>query len=397
VKVAISTVGKYHAFDLARQLEQRDMLACVYTGYPRFKLAQEGLPQGLLRPFPFIQMICLLCVKLGIRAGWMNRQMAWISHRALDMYSSSGLPKCDAFIGLSGVGLITGTKVQQRGGVYVCDRGSTHLRYQDRLIRDEYQRYGLPFNENSEQKIAEEEAEYERADAITVPSSFSRRSFVEMGIPASKVHQIPYGVDFSRFSKVGQPSPDRFDVLFVDQFCIRKGARYLLEGFKNLDHPNKCLTLAGAIAPEVKPILAKYAAAMPVKILGHVPHVKLKEIMSRSHVLVLPSVEDGFGLVLAEAMACGCPIIASENTGAPDLIRDGCEGYIVPVRESESISDRLQTLADNPALRNQMSDAAITTIRRTDGWKRYGDAMVELLEVLLRANRGRLEVAAENT
>jgi glycosyltransferase involved in cell wall biosynthesis len=104
--------------------------------------------------------------------------------------------------------------------------------------------------------------------------------------------------------------------------------------------------------------------------------------MQESHVLVLPSIEDGFGLVMAEAMACGCPVIASTNTGGADLFADGKEGFLVPIRDPQAIADKMQTLVDDPALRGRMSAAARSRVSQIGGWSDYGDRWVDLLEQL---------------
>jgi glycosyltransferase involved in cell wall biosynthesis len=104
--------------------------------------------------------------------------------------------------------------------------------------------------------------------------------------------------------------------------------------------------------------------------------------MSRSHALVLPSIEDGFGLVLSEAMACGCPPIASNNTGAEDLFTDGVEGFLVPIRDPAAITARLQQLADSPELQRRMSAAALARVRSLGGWTDYGDRWESLLHTL---------------
>ncbi len=72
------------------------------------------------------------------------------------------------------------------------------------------------------------------------------------------------------------------------------------------------------------------------------PQGEVAELMSRSHVLVLPSVEEGMALVMAQAMACGCPVIATEATGAEDLFTDGVEGFIVPDRDAAALALRMQ-------------------------------------------------------
>ncbi len=216
------------------------------------------------------------------------------------------------------------------------------------------------------------------ADAITVPSSFSRRSFIEQGVPAEKIYTIPYGVRLETFSKVADPPTDSFNVLFAGQVSLRKGIPYLLEAFAQLKHPRKRLRCVGAMAPEIRQLLARLPT-QDVEFLGSVPQTALPKMMSESHVLVLPSIEDGFGLVLSQALACGCPIIASTNTGGDDLITDGVEGFIVPIRDVAALAARMQQLADDPDLQRHMSEAALVRVQHVGGWRHYGDLWEELL------------------
>jgi glycosyltransferase involved in cell wall biosynthesis len=104
--------------------------------------------------------------------------------------------------------------------------------------------------------------------------------------------------------------------------------------------------------------------------------------MSRSHVLVLPSVEEGLALVQGQAMACGCPVVATAATGAEDLFTDGVEGFILPNRDPDALALRLQQLADAPALRQQFSAAALARVHHLGGWDRYGDQWDRLLHSL---------------
>jgi len=104
--------------------------------------------------------------------------------------------------------------------------------------------------------------------------------------------------------------------------------------------------------------------------------------MSRSHVLALPSVEEGLALVQGQAMACGCPVVATADTGAEDLFTDGVEGFILPARDTDALADRLQLIADDPALRAQMSAAALARVKILGGWDNYGDQWDTLLHSL---------------
>jgi alpha-maltose-1-phosphate synthase len=95
--------------------------------------------------------------------------------------------------------------------------------------------------------------------------------------------------------------------------------------------------------------------------------------------LVLPSIEDGFGLVMAQAMACGCPVIASENSGGPDLISDGIDGFVVPIRSADSIANYLEQMAGDWPLAQRMREAALRKVLSFGGWGEYGQQYSDLL------------------
>ena len=230
--------------------------------------------------------------------------------------------------------------------------------------------------------ILREEAIYAQADAITVPSGFARRSFLESGVPAEKVHVIPYGVRLENFTPVGTPPQDRFEVLFAGAVGLRKGFPYLLDAFARLRHPAKRLRVAGSVQADLKPILASLPQT-GVEYLGSVSQPELARLMSTSHVLALPSIEEGLALVQGQALACGCPVIASTNTGAEDLFTDGMEGFIVPIRSPDAILARMQELADDPQLQARMREAALRRVQAIGGWSDYGDLWEALLARLM--------------
>lgn len=133
--------------------------------------------------------------------------------------------------------------------------------------------------------------------------------------------------------------------------------------------------------PNMKPVLARLPMEN-VELVGRVQHKQLPQYVSRSHFLVLPSIDEGLALVQGEAMACGCPVIATTCTGAEDLFTDCVEGFIVPPRDSNALAERLQQVADDPSLRQRMSVAALDRVRHLGGWKDYGDRWMELLQEL---------------
>ncbi|MGE5452629.1 MAG: glycosyltransferase family 4 protein [Acidobacteriota bacterium] len=373
MKVSLSTIGKFHTFDLARELHASGHLQTLYTGYPLFKLKDERLPQVKMRSFPWVQTPYMALNRWGIAGRRTNRMLEYVGKLALDRYVASRLQDSDVFVGLSGSGLQSGKRIHALGGRYVCDRGSAHIRVQDELLRNEHDRWGLPFRGIDPRVIDLECEEYEEADCITVPSQFAVRSFLDAGVPFQKLRLLPYGVNLARFSPTRHPASDRFDVLFVGAMSLQKGIPYLLQAFARLEHPRKTLHLVGSASPDLITLMkARGLWSDRVRVWGHMPQADLKHIMSGSHVMVLPSVQEGFGMVMAQAMACACPVVASRNTGAPDLYDDGQEGYVVPERDADALAQRLQTLADHPLLRDEMSRRARLRVQRMGGWRDYG-------------------------
>jgi glycosyltransferase involved in cell wall biosynthesis len=82
-------------------------------------------------------------------------------------------------------------------------------------------------------------------------------------------------------------------------------------------------------------------------------------------------------------LACGCPVLCSTNTGGEDLLTDGIEGFIIPIRDSQALTDRMQQLADDPALQSRMSEAALRRVRCIGGWSDYGDRWEALLRAMV--------------
>jgi glycosyltransferase involved in cell wall biosynthesis len=385
MKLALSTIGKFHTFDLARELYARGALATIFTGYPRFKLKNEALPSELIKTFPWLQTPYMAFPWKSSLHHAFVREWENLSAITFGDYVARNLPECDLYVGLSGSALPAGKKAHQREAKFICDRGSSHIRAQDYLLREEYALWNIPFVGIDPRTIAREESEYEEADCITVPSTFVYRTFVEHGVSANKLRLLPYGVNLSRFQPVDKSDSQRFDILFVGGMSLRKGVQYLVQAYQKIKHPAKSLTFVGSpSAGFIEALTARGLWPEDAIVLGHIQQAELKKVMSRSHVLVLPSLEEGLAMVMAQAMACGCPVVASNHTGAEDLITNGLEGFIVPVRDVSALTDQLQQLADEPTLRDAMGEKAVQKVQSLGGWTDYGDKAMEIYREVTR-------------
>jgi glycosyltransferase involved in cell wall biosynthesis len=381
MQVIQAVFGVFHHFELAHQLNQRNHLRRIYSTWPWARLKREGLPRELVHTYPLIHTTDYLLRRAGLSTPALDGRFNEWNSLGFDAWLRRKIEPCDALIAISGAGLTAGPKVQAAGGKFICDRGSTHQRFQDEVMAEEHRRWGVAYSLPAAHIVRREEAIYAVADAITVPSQVARRSFLAQGIAAEKVHVLPYGVRLDRFAPTEAPAADSFDVLFAGQISLRKGVPYLLEAFARLRHPNKRLTMVGYVQEDVRGLLGKLPQEH-VTFTGSIPQAELAERMSRSHVLALPSVEEGLALVQGQAMACGCPVIATTATGAEDLFTDGVEGFIVAGRDSGALAERLQQLADDPALRARMSAAALERVKALGGWDHYGDLWDRLLHTL---------------
>ena len=367
MRVCVGCQGRFHLFDLARQMERLGNLDRLYTGYPRFKV--KGLPHQKVDTFPWLMSPYMALGRFGLNLALDRLKYPIIA--SFDIWMANKVEDCDVVHCLSGTGLQTHQRARERhGALTVCDRGSTHILYQQNLLAEEFDRQGIRFRGTDKRLIERELAEYELCDLIFVPSETTYRSFIEHGVPARKLRKNPYGTELDVFRPL-EKTDNVFRVIYVGALTIRKGIAYLLEAVAELHLPNFEVWLIGPQAPETRAITARFSEKF--RYLGVVDRHELHRYYSQGSVFVMPSIEEGLALVQGQAMACGLPVIATTNTGAEDLLTDGVEGFIVPIRDPPAIREKLLRLYRDPDLREEMSRAALRRVRAMGGWNDYGD------------------------
>jgi starch synthase len=356
--------------DLAREMRRLGEETQVFTALPMTRVDPE------LRDCVHTHPSRLLTWRVAGRLPLLKDLNVWESATFQDfsrwfgqMVQRADLDVLDC---LDCLGLEAGRTVQRRGGVWLLNRGSTHILTQKELLTSEHRRWGQPIPKTYFHPWMVERglAEYEAADAIVVPSKFTKRSFVDRGFDPDSVHICPYGVDLAMFQP--QPRTDsRFRILFAGAQSIRKGIGYLFEALRPLIRSGAVeLWLVGPTPEEGKAILEKNRDLFVHH--GVQPRGRLAWFYSQASVLMLPSIEEGLALVQAQALACGLPVIATVNTGAEDLFTDGVEGFIVQPRDAAALRDRVQRLLDDPDLLSRMKSAALERVQSFGGWARYG-------------------------
>ncbi|QUS59989.1 glycosyltransferase family 4 protein [Synechocystis sp. PCC 7338] len=205
---------------------------------------------------------------------------------------------------------------------------------------------------------------WQTVDQILVPSQYCFDSSVALGAEPAKISIVPYGINEQWLTIEAQPEPGR--VLFVGQVGLRKGNHYLAEATRKLQ-PRLPQLHVRVVGPPLVDITNPLFAGPDY--VGQVPRSLVREEFAKADVFVLPTLAEGMALVHLEAMACGIPIITTPHCGS--VVRDGIEGFIVPIRDSNLLSERIEQLATDRQLRERMGQAAKERAKDYT-WKRYG-------------------------
>lgn len=264
-------------------------------------------------------------------------------------------------------------RAKKLGVTAILDRTNSHIQYQTDILKEEYSRLGMNCSFNSPEIIEKSLREYEEADYIAVLSSFVKRTFLEKNVAENKILVIPSAVNFNMFCQV-KKQDDKFRIIYCGVSCVKKGTHYLLKAFEELSLKNAELWLIGGIHEEMKPILSKYKDSY--RAIGYVPNNKLHEYFSQGSIFVLPSLEEGLAKVIMEAMACGLPVIATKNTGAEDVVRNGRDGFVVPIRDVTTLKEKILFLYQNKDICKQMGVLAKEKIKNNFTLENYADRII---------------------
>lgn len=266
-------------------------------------------------------------------------------------------------------------EARRRGLATLYDLPIGHWRAARTLLLEEAEREPewaatLSGNRDSAAKVARKDAELALADIVFVASSFTRRTLSEAADFQGTVIVVPYGAPAFPPGIPAAPPPrgNKLRVLFVGSLGQRKGLSYLFAACRGL-RPAVALTVIGRKTTE--PCAALDRELRDVRWIPSCPHSEILAEMAAHDVFVFPSLFEGFGLVLLEAMAMGLPVITTAHTAGPDLIHEGVEGFIVPIRDSAAIAARLELLHRDRERLAEMSRRARLRARECT-WENYG-------------------------
>lgn len=315
-----------------------------------------------------------------------NEKKDLFFNKVFDSYTDKKLRKIrdiDYFHYVTGIGHNSAITAKEKfNSTIIIDDRAEHKGYLYNIIKDEYNELNVYFDETDFWKI-DCRADYEIADYIITPSTFSRDTFINQGIDKNKLVVIPYGCDTTRFYPMNKKSDGTFRVIYVGSLCVRKGVTYLIDAFKKIECKNIELVLIGKIEKGLEHLVDNLPSN--IKYIEYVPNNKLNEYYSNSNLFILPSLSDSFSLATLEAMASGLPIIVTENVGAKDFVQNDVNGYIVPIKNSEALKEKIVYLYNNTDIaRNMGSEARKVALQVT--WEQYEKRITEFYISLMEKN-----------
>lgn len=378
-QVTVVVPGVWHAFDLARELEQLGALHRIVTNYPRSRTRRWGIPDEKVVSLPLSLVLTKLAWKFGGEKLAMRQQFRINDLFARKAARRLGAP--DLVHAWSSAAEPALRAARAQGIPTVLERSSAHMLEQCRLLQGEYDHLGIHWEPTPAATVARELREYGLADRVFVPSLFVERTFLARGFPAARLFRNGFGVDVSRFTP-GEKKDDVFRVIYAGSLCVRKGIHNLVRAFKEADIPNSELLLIGGGSPETNLLIGGDDSR--IRRVGFIPRAELPHLYRTGSVFAMASIEEGQALVQVQALACGLPLICTSNTGGEDflamsglpLLRIGNmvefpAGYLVPAGDSQGMCLAFRRVASDP-VRLACARREATNLAKQDlSWRRY--------------------------
>jgi glycosyltransferase involved in cell wall biosynthesis len=314
---------------------------------------------------------------LGATKYFLEMRRRSIARRAAQLVGNARV-----IVGNYGVSLRAFESVKLSGGRTVLNYPNAHHRFQSAFFAEEAEReplFARTFTTETVSLAPIFDQECELADLILVGSSFVRQTFEAVGLGVHKIAVVPYGCDTSVFCPGEAAKPnDVFRAVFVGQLSQRKGLSYLLKGYEIFKGSGTQLAVAGRYVGDPT-VLDPYRHLFTY--MGSLPRSRVVALFQQADVFVFPTLMEGMGLSLLEAMSSGLPVITTDR-GTSDLVRDGIDGFVVPIRDPMAIAYRLELLRSRPEMRAAMGRAARARALEFT-WARYcqqaADAVLEAL------------------
>jgi glycosyltransferase involved in cell wall biosynthesis len=349
VDLAFSATNPCHLYPLTQAATSLSRDVTFYSGYPRWRLPKPY--PARLRTHSGRVVVTYALLRLPERFRPRSRTLFLWQDREFDSWVGRELSKHDFVHAIPGQALETFRTAKKLGVRTVLNHATGPSKNWVEVMRKEYERVGLTIETATvydDSFLDREAKEYSLADLHCVASTIVRQQLAYSGVPVDRIWTVGYGADPEIFYPRIGGAPSEFRIVFAGYISLRKGIITLLTALEKLQKKDWSAHFYGGVAQEAKADISRYSGKTPLVFHGPLTQRDLAERMREASVLVLPSLEEGFGLVVAQALSCGTPCIVSDAVGAKDLIKNRENGSVYPVKDSEALCEELLYWASQP-------------------------------------------------
>jgi glycosyltransferase involved in cell wall biosynthesis len=261
----------------------------------------------------------------------------------------------------------------------ILERGSTHIEFQNETLQAEYKLRNKFFAINKS-TLTKELVEYSLVDTIVIPSKFVEKTFIEKGFSQNRLFINHFGAS-SFFEKRESKNDERFRVLYLGSFSIRKGAYYLYNAVKELQNLDLDFWFIGKIDSEVKELFNELKKLGNVRFFGHINHYELKSLIEQCSIALHPSLEEGQSMVINQVMKVGIPFVATPNSGAEELVVHLNNGIIIEPSSTIELVNAVKQLYLNRADLRRLTENLENMDVLGNSWEAYGNRYLEFLGI----------------
>lgn len=239
----------------------------------------------------------------------------------------------------------------------------------------------------NEKNINRYKEEIELTQYFIVASNMSKRSLIFSNVDEKCIKVIPYGVDQNKFLYTPKvPKRDKLlQLIYVGQITYRKGIHHLLKVITEKFAPDAVeLKLIGYYSKESS-LYKRYKNYSNIHFIGFVDHEKLTKYYNESDVFVFPTLGEGYGLVVLEALSCGLPVICSDLAGGDDAIVNGYNGFVFKAGDDDDLYKKIKWFIDNTHIIPTLSkNSKESSLKYT--WERYYDSIATYIHQIVKEN-----------
>ena len=321
--------------DPARFFAQKGWLR-VYATWNR--RGTDGIPADKTRLMPLLGLVAYAAARLC--SSYRGEAFRFALYPLYDAWVKTLLRPGDHMLSSYAYANACFRWIRRHGGKTFLDGGNSHPGNFWEILSAEHERWKAPVPPVPPFLHRRSMAMMKEVDYVIAPSHFVADSFLRRGFHPSRVLHVPYVTDVQNFRPGGARPADRpLTIINTGSLSLRKGTPYLLEAFVQVRNmvPNARLLLTRQISNSIPSVLERYQS-LPIEWSETLKPQELCRRLQSADIFILPSLEDGYARTVAEAMACGLPVIVTPNTGACDLVDSGMTGSVVPICDSHAIS-----------------------------------------------------------